>query len=313
VLAVRWRSFTRRGWVAVACGFGAALAAVAILAIPYLVVHGRYPDFDRPLSVVSFYGADFGSTDPRLEIWGPILGRGTGWPAFAGSAFPGAVLLLLAPVGLIVSLQRGARTRLAAFAGLGLVVVGALLALGTSDHGWREYSPYRLLYELVPGISGMRATGRSWAVGVLGLGLLAGIGAAWFGRLDRAARAALRVRHGRGGRAGGGRDPRRGLRAVDRARARAHRARRRGTGPLPGDDGVLYLPVNATGTAQLDLSLYAQVPFVNGSTAHQRAHAQRVLGLRVPKTYAQTLEVALDLPSTSSMTYCARSGCATSS
>jgi hypothetical protein len=58
---------------------------------------------------------------------------------------------------------------------------------------------------------------------------------------------------------------------------------------------VLYLPVNATGTAELDLSLYAQVPFVYGSTAHHRRMPNGYSGY-VPASYARTSRIVLGLP-----------------
>jgi hypothetical protein len=240
-----------------------------------------------------------------------VLGRGTGWPAFAGSAFPGAVLLLLAPIGLVTAVRRASAYRHAAFTGAGLVVVGAFLALGASDEGWRQYAPYRVLYEIVPGISGMRATGRAWAVGMLGLGLLAGVGTAWLGqwfgrrlagRVSRPAiasvvLAALAVV----GVLAEGYAPWTGLATVRTRPVDEELARR------PGDDGVLYLPVNATGTKALDLSLYGQVQFVYGSTAHHRPIPNGYSGY-VPASYAEMSRAALDLPDRSAIEYLRRIG-----
>jgi uncharacterized protein YjeT (DUF2065 family) len=62
------------------------------------------------------------------------------------------------------------------------VLVGLALGLGAGPTGWRRFLPYRLLFEYVPGWEALRATGRAWVVGLLGVGLLAGLGALAIGR-----------------------------------------------------------------------------------------------------------------------------------
>ena len=176
ILLVRWRSLGRRGWLwaggALVVAGGCALA----LAIPYLQVRNDQPGFKRTLADLPPLAADFGATDSRLSIWGSILGKGGGWPIYGEPAFPGLFLLVLAPVGAIAGWRWGARRRLATIAGLALVVVGLALGVGAGPTGWRRYAPYRLLFEYVPGWEALRATGRAWVVGLLGVGLLAGFG-----------------------------------------------------------------------------------------------------------------------------------------
>ena len=181
ILAVRWRSLGRRGWLWAGGALLAAGACTAAMAIPYLEVRNDQPGFKRTLADLPPLAADFGATDPRLSIWGSLLGKGGGWPIYGEPAFPGVFLLVLAPIGAIAG-WRDARRRLATVAGLALVLVGLALGLGAGPSGWRRYAPYRLLFEFVPGWEALRATGRAWVVGLLGVGLLAGLGALAIGR-----------------------------------------------------------------------------------------------------------------------------------
>jgi hypothetical protein len=61
--------------------------------------------------------------------------------------------------------------------GLALVAIGAIVAIGAANRGWRRYAPYRLLYEIGPPFSVLRGTARGWMIGLCGLGLLGGMGA----------------------------------------------------------------------------------------------------------------------------------------
>ena len=182
ILAVRWRSLGKRGWLWAGGALLVAGACTAAMAIPYLEVRNDQPGFKRTLADLPPLAADFGATDPRLSIWGSILGTGGGWPIYGEPAFPGLFLLVLAPIGAIAGWREGARRRLAVIAGLALVFVGLALGLGAGPTGWRKYAPYRLLFEYVPGWEALRATGRAWVVGLLGVGLLAGLGALAIGR-----------------------------------------------------------------------------------------------------------------------------------
>jgi hypothetical protein len=182
ILLVRWRSLGPRGWLWAGVALAAAGACTVALAIPYLQVRQDQPGFTRTLADLPPLAADFGATDPRLSVWGSILGKGGGWPIYGEPAFPGLFLLVLAPIGAVAGWRTAGRRRLAVIAGLVLVLVGLALGLGAGPTGWRKYAPYRLLFEFVPGWEALRATGRAWAVGLLGVGLLAGLGALAVGR-----------------------------------------------------------------------------------------------------------------------------------
>jgi hypothetical protein len=182
VLVVRWRSLGRRGWLWAVGALAVAGACALVLAIPYLQVRDDQPGFKRTLADLPPLAADFGATDPRLSIWGSLLGTGGGWPIYGEPAFPGVFLLVLAPIGAIAGWRARARLRLATIAALALVLVGLALGLGAGPTGWRRYAPYRLLFEYVPGWEALRATGRAWVVGLLGVGVLAGIGVLASGR-----------------------------------------------------------------------------------------------------------------------------------
>jgi hypothetical protein len=182
VLLVRWRSLGRRGWAWAVGALAVAGACAAVMAIPYLQVRDEQPGFKRTLADLPPLATDFGATDPRLSIWGSLLGTGTGWPIYGEPAFPGLVLLVLTPIGAIAGWRDRARRRTVTIAALALVLVGLALGLGAGPTGWRRFLPYRLLFEYVPGWEALRATGRAWVVGLLGVGILAGLGALAVGR-----------------------------------------------------------------------------------------------------------------------------------
>jgi hypothetical protein len=182
VLVVRWRSLGRRGWSWAIGALAVAGACALVMAIPYLQVRDDQPGFKRTLADLPPLAADFGATDPRLSIWGSLLGHGSGWPIYGEPAFPGLFLLVLTPIGAVAGWRARARLRTATIAALALVLVGLALGLGAGPTGWRRYAPYRLLFDYVPGWEALRATGRAWVVGLLGVGVLAGIGALAIGR-----------------------------------------------------------------------------------------------------------------------------------
>src|SRR5439155_25406920 len=86
--------------------------------------------------------------------------------------FPGVVAPILAVVGLAGSRRRERWL----FATLG--VLGGLLTLGPYQYvgQWRIPLPYWLLYEVVPGFSGLRVPTRFVVLVLLGLAGLAGLG-----------------------------------------------------------------------------------------------------------------------------------------
>jgi hypothetical protein len=135
------------------------------------------------LSSLDAGGADFLTVDPSLSLWGGARGSPLG---FLGQpTFPGVTLLVLGVVGLTEFRRR----RTVALTATVLVVGAAVLAVGTSNKGWRAFAPYRLVYEYMPLGSSLRATGRFWLVGLLGLGLLAGLGVERLGTALASARA----------------------------------------------------------------------------------------------------------------------------
>jgi hypothetical protein len=274
VLLVRWRSLGRRGWLWAGGALLVAGACTAVMAIPYLEVRNDQPGFKRTLADLPPLAADFGATDPRLSIWGSLLGTGGGWPIYGEPAFPGLFLLLLTPIGAVAGWRAGARRRSATIAGLALVLVGLALGLGAGPTGWRRFAPYRLLFEFVPGWEALRATGRAWVVGLLGVGLLAGLGTlavgAWLAkRTHRRARTVIGVvavvavlgvlvegyapwtsaDHG----------------VVDVVVSPVDEQ----LAHLPAG-GVLYLPALEPGAVQEALSGFRQAENVYGTTAHHR-------------------------------------------
>jgi hypothetical protein len=292
VLGVRWRSLGRRGATAAAVALVASVAVILLLAIPYLDNAARFDDFDFSLATLRNYGVDFTSTDPRVWLWGSSLGKGSGWPAYGGSSFPGAVLLVLTPIGAVAG-WRDRRQRRATVAGVVLVVTGAVLAIGASDRGWRRFTPYRALYEWVPGWRALRATDRAWFIGILGMGLLAGLGARavgrWLTRRRLGVGAAAFVALAVVGVLVEGYAPWTDLPSVAVAPVDAYLARSTKHG------GVVYLPANATGTSVVDLSIWDQPMNMYGTTAHHRKTPNGFASY-TPKSYAKTFARLLSLP-----------------
>jgi hypothetical protein len=295
-LLVRVRSLGRRALPATLAAFGGALACTLVLAIPYFEVRDEHPTFKRSLAEVPALSADFGATDPRLSIWGGVIGEGDGWPVYGQPAFPGAVLLVLAPLGAVAG-RREQRT--AVVAGGILVAGGALIALGSGPTGWRRYLPYRLLYEYVPGWAGLRAAGRAWVIGLLGLGLLAGLGtvgtARWLaarrGWNSRRVLVVVVVIATVGilveGYAPWTRRPHISVEPVDKALAARDE---------PG--GVLYLPAVEPQAAAAALGRFRQAENVYGTTAHHRVTPNGYSGFFPPswKPLSNAMRALPDAP-----------------
>jgi MFS family permease len=268
VVVVRWRDLGRRGVLLVVGALLVAVAATALFARPYFVVLDELP-FVRSATEVADLGIDPTTVDRRLWLWGTALGAdGLPFPAF-----PGAALLTLSAVGLASGLWARGRTRRAAIAGVAFLLVGAFLAFGTADDGWRGLSPYRLLFDHVPGFKLLRAAGRAWILGLLGLGLLAGLGCTvvgrrlgrWGGAVVAALVVAAVVAEG----LAPWRDrPRIEVSAADRALA---------DDPRPG--GVLYLPALASERGLAVVTNFGQVENVFGTTAHRRPTPNGYSGL----------------------------------
>ncbi len=292
VLLLRWRSLGRRGWLWAGGALALAALGTLVMAIPYLQVRDEQPGFRRTLGDLPALSADFGATDPRLSIWGSLLGTGTGWPIYGEPAFPGLVLLLLAPWGAIAGWRARARLRRAAITGVALTVAGAALAVGAGPSGWRRYAPYRLLFEYVPGWEALRATGRAWVVGLLGVGVLAGIGALAIGRwLGRRTSLTVPVAVGlvttlavvgvlvEGYAPWTGRPDVR-ISPVDEQLA-----------SISAPGGVLYLPALEPGATAGALSGFRQAENVYGTTAHHRITPNGYSGYFPPSWVALSKEM----------------------
>jgi hypothetical protein len=271
VLAVRWRALGRRGWLWAGGALMVAALCTLALSVPYLQVRDEQPGFRRTLAQLPPLSADFGATDPRLSIWGSLLGKGTGWPIYGEPAFPGLVLLVLTPIGAIAGWRARGHARRAVITGGALTLVGAALAVGAGPTGWRRYAPYRLLFEYVPGWEALRATGRAWVVGLLGVGVLAGLGALavgrWLARLTKMQRttavlvvATIAVL----GVLVEGYAPWTGRPDIRVSPVDEHLA------ALPQPGGVLYLPMLEPGATAGALSGFRQAENVYGTTAHHR-------------------------------------------
>src|SRR5207302_1840144 len=113
----------------------------------------------------------FHPTAYALVVTAIVLG--VRWRSLGRRGATAAAVALVACLAVILLL---AIPYLATVAGVVLVVTGAVLAIGASDRGWRRFTPYRALYEWVPGWRALRATDRAWFIGILGMGLLAGLG-----------------------------------------------------------------------------------------------------------------------------------------
>ncbi len=292
IVAVRWRSFDRRGWIAALGALAGSAIVMGLLAIPNLVVAGRDPSYEFTLDNFAPFGANFSHVDPDVLVWGSVLGLDDDDPMRL-AVFPGVVVLGFAIAGLVHAWRRHGRSRTAAIAGLSLTAVGAVLAIGTAPTGWRQYAPYRVLYELVPPFNALRATGRAWMIGLLGLGLLAGLGvkalAGWLGdRFPARARAVPAV-------LGTvvvvlvlleGFDP-----WFDRPTARVPAVDRELAQRAPG--GVVYLPLNTSD--EVDIGYFQQPKNLYGATEHHRRTPNGYSGY-LPQSYLEQSRALRDLP-----------------
>ena len=296
VAAVRFRSFGRRGFAYLAGGAAGGGVVVALMAIPYLRVRDRFPGIEWTLDGISAFGAHFTEVDYRDRLWAPLLGAPTG--SAAEKAFPGLVVLGFAVCALVVARRMAPKLRPAVWAGLALTVVGFLMAIGASDSGWRRYTPYRLVFEIVPGFTALRDTGRAWIIGMLGLGLLAGLGVAWLReRLEQASSPAL-VRAG----AVTVILPlvallmvAEGLTAWQDSFEVRERPVDAALAELDEPGGVLYLPMNYTRSRSPDIGVFLQPTLIYGTTAHHRPTPNGYSGFS-PPSYARMARDTFDLP-----------------
>lgn len=295
VLLVRLRD--RRGVVAGLVAIAGCGAVLALLAIPNLEVAGRDPSYEFGLETFGPLGANFLRTEPGISVWGGILGVDDADTLKSG-VFPGLTVLVLAAWGTVRGWRRRGRSRTIVVTGLVLTGVGAVLAIGTSATGIRQYAPYRLLYELGPPFDALRATVRAWSIGLCGLAILAGMGG--IALAERVRRATEARRPSRGGLAAGvatlgvvlllvleGFDPWFERPSVPSSPVDVELARRDGAG------GVVSLPLNE-GEA-LDLSLFQQPAVLYGATAHHRELLNGYAGY-VPQSYVELSNRLADLP-----------------
>jgi len=149
-----------------------------LLAQPYQRVLDAHPEAHRTtdqLSGLSGPPEQFIAAPEHNLIWGELT---TGVRDRLSSVpeqtlFPGLAILALALIGLL-SPALSKRLRI----GLGIGVLGcAILSLGFHTSGLGTLYPYRALYELAPGWSGIRVPGRMNTLTSLGLALLVAGGA----------------------------------------------------------------------------------------------------------------------------------------
>jgi hypothetical protein len=297
--AVRAKDLGWKGLVRIGLALVVAAIPVVLLALPYFANRRRYESYGFSLADVGQLSpqlSSFWSTDSSFRIWGELLDNDGPFDLNRALLFPGAVVVLLALLGLLTGVRSKEQgDRAVVHLGAALTVVGGALAMGASNTGWRRFSPFRLIYEFVPGGEGLRATSRFWVVGLLGLGVLAAVGASWLiarmqasdsglfsGRsfVSLSAVLLLTVMTAEG------------YRSVQ-VFPIATRSSDRALAELkPG--GVVYLPITHTG--RLDISVFEQAEFVYRSTAHHRKIVNGK-GSFYPPSYLQMSKRVQSLPS----------------
>ena len=304
VLLVRCGSLGRRGLVAAGAALLGSAGTLVLLAIPNLQVAAHNPSYHFSLASFGPGDGNFFGTEPGLVVWGHVLGL-TPSDTLRNGIFPGATLLVLAVIGAVAAWRARGRARVAAVTGAALVVVGAAMAVGTAATGWRQYAPYRLLYELGPPFNALRDESRGWMIGLCGLGLLAGFGALalvhWVrprvGRWTHAAEVAvvtalvlLLLLEGY--------DP-----WFHRPIARI--APVESTLAVRPAGGVVYLPMNYT--AQLDISIFAQPLNLYDNTVDHRPTPNGYSGY-IPPSYVTQSRALRALPAPGALSLLRRLG-----
>jgi hypothetical protein len=167
-------------WRMIVAGAAGAVLFAAVsywIAHPYLYIADNFPAAKRsPHEVAAFSGPlkVFLTASEENFVWGAatagIRDHLTTWQE--KTLFPGAVILVLALVGL-VSRSLPKRRRV----GLGIATVALLvLELGFREGGGLLW-PYRVLYDVLPGWDAIRTPGRLATFSSLTLALLAAAGA----------------------------------------------------------------------------------------------------------------------------------------
>lgn len=163
--------------VATLAGLLLFVATAIVLSRPYERVQGDHPNIVRsPATVENFSGPPevFLVAPEENTVWGGATAElREGLENIPEKTlFPGLVTLALALAGLVAGVYpRPLRIGL----GLGVALV-SVLALGFQvEDGWLW--PYRIAYDVLPGVDGIRVPGRLVTFSSLGLALLAGAGA----------------------------------------------------------------------------------------------------------------------------------------
>jgi hypothetical protein len=185
-----------RNLVAITC-IGIALCGVISVyqARPYLKVAAEYPTAKRTLKEVENYSSGpwaWLSASSENRVWGSIT-AGARTHVHSKNEdvfFPGAVIALLALIGLASSIYTR-RLRIGLACGVAICSILAL-GMGLTGAGY----PYRLLYDYAPGWDGVRVPGRVFTLATLFLALLAAAGAWRLAELARAWGAGLGRRGG---------------------------------------------------------------------------------------------------------------------
>ena len=178
VLARRRPRLTRAVVAASAIGIATLAAVAVVLARPYMQVLDDHPEAHRTeaqLDGLSGPVKQFLAAPEENLIWGKATSaiRDDLSSVPEQTLFPGLVILSLAIAGAFGSaFPRRLRIGLGAGA-----LAFAVLSLGFHRDGAGSVYPYRLLYEIAPGWSGIRAPGRLMTLTSLGLALLAAAGA----------------------------------------------------------------------------------------------------------------------------------------
>jgi len=160
-------------------GVTVVLLATVLLGLPYLRVRDGEPAAQRSPRTIATYSVgpqQFLTSSALNPLWGPASDRRRAQlPAVAEQTlFPGLAAVILAALGALwPGWPRSARRGL-----VGAAAVFAVLSLGFETTGLGRLLPYRLLYETVPGWSGIRVPQRLNTFTSLALALLAAGGTA---------------------------------------------------------------------------------------------------------------------------------------
>jgi hypothetical protein len=149
----------------------------AVISQPYMRVADEHPNIRRTPEVVDSYSGPpwmFLVAPEENSVWGGATAglRDDLERVPEQTLFPGLIIVALAIGGALAAVYtRALRWGLA----LGVLAV-SVLSLGFQTEGGLLW-PYRIAYEVLPGLEGIRVPGRLFTFASLGLALLAGAGA----------------------------------------------------------------------------------------------------------------------------------------